>query len=416
MTIYAKKSATWLGPMICLSSGLFFMYEFIQLSLFNEISQLLQQTYHINAVQLSWMYNAYSFFNVLFLLPAGIILDRYSTRWVIVTILFICVLGTFGFAMTQSFRWAIFFHGLTGIGNAFCLAASIILVSNWVPNNRQAFYIGLMVTMAYLGGILAEGPFLRLIDHFGWRNAILIDGTFGTVILIWILMIVRDRPSHAVKQVSDARPSSLILQLKGAAWNSQNWFAGLYIALMNLPVMILGTLWGLQYLKRVDGVNDLAASRLISLFFIGCMIGCPLVGWISDNIGRRKPIMIIGAICLTLIYISLLSEQVWSKTALIPLFFLIGLFCSTQIIGYPLISESNHTDSIAKATSIATFLVMTVGAIGVSSFSLILSFNAHDFETYTRESYQYAVWLFPTTSLLALFMTFFIRETHCKRK
>jgi hypothetical protein len=99
------------------------------------------------------------------------------------------------------------------------------------------------------------------------------------------------------------------------------------------------------------------------------------------------------------------------------LFFLMGLLCSTQVIGYPLISESNHHDAIGKATSMATFLVMSIGAISIGAFSRILDLMRHDATApYTADNFRHAMFVFPVTSLLALAMLFFIRETHCSRQ
>ena len=106
--------------LICFAASLFFFYEFFQLNLFDVINQPLRDEFHIDAAQLSWMSSTYVWANVLFLLPAGVILDRCSTRKVILAAMAICVLGTLGFALTTVFSWAAFFHAMTGIGNAFC--------------------------------------------------------------------------------------------------------------------------------------------------------------------------------------------------------------------------------------------------------------------------------------------------------
>ncbi len=137
---------------ICLSAGLFFFYEFFQLNLFDVINLPLREEFRLDAVQLSFMSSAYLWADILFLLPAGIILDRYSTRLVILLSMAVCVLGTICFALTHSFILACFFHFLTGIGNAFCFLSCVVLVSRWFPSRRQALVIGCLVTMAFIGG------------------------------------------------------------------------------------------------------------------------------------------------------------------------------------------------------------------------------------------------------------------------
>ncbi len=115
---------------VCLSAGLFFLYEFFQLNIFDVINQPLRDEFKLNATELSWMSSAYLWADILFLLPAGIILDRFSTRKVILGSMCLCVLGTVGFALSHTFLVASFFHFLSGIGNAFCFLSCIVLVSH----------------------------------------------------------------------------------------------------------------------------------------------------------------------------------------------------------------------------------------------------------------------------------------------
>ncbi len=44
---------------VCLSAGLFFLYEFFQLNIFDVINQSLREDFHIDATQLSWMSSTY---------------------------------------------------------------------------------------------------------------------------------------------------------------------------------------------------------------------------------------------------------------------------------------------------------------------------------------------------------------------
>ena len=61
--------------------------------------------------------------------------------------------------------------------------------------------------------------------------------------------------------------------------------------------MVLCALWGASYLQVVHHLPDMAASNVVSLIFMGSVIGCPLVGWLSDSQGRRKPLMISWGNC-----------------------------------------------------------------------------------------------------------------------
>ncbi|MFO8669499.1 MFS transporter [Legionella pneumophila serogroup 1] len=400
---------------VCLSAGLFFLYEFFQLNIFDVINQSLREDFHIDATQLSWMSSTYLWADILFLLPAGLILDRFSTRKVILTAMFVCVVGTIGFAVTESFFLASFFHFLSGIGNAFCFLSCVVLVSHWFPPRRQALVIGSLVTMAFIGGMMAHTPFAYLNDLFGWRRALLIDGVVGAFLILWIYMIVQDRPekSPAHKLTNEGQILSSFMK---ALSNKQNWLAGLYTSLLNLPIMVLCALWGASYLQVAHHLPDIAASNVVSLIFMGSVVGCPLVGWLSDTQGRRKPLMIFGAIATLITTIPLFINVVLTQMSISILFFALGLFTSTQVISYPLVAESNQPENTGAATGIASVIIMGGGGVAQVLFGWLMAHHAGTNVTaYTVSDFQFAMWMFPVAAIAGLVAVLMTRETYCKR-
>ncbi|EHL30600.1 hypothetical protein LDG_7368 [Legionella drancourtii LLAP12] len=400
---------------VCLSAGLFFLYEFFQLNIFDVINQPLRDDFHIDATQLSWMSSAYLWADILFLLPAGVILDRFSTRTVILWAMLLCVLGTVGFALTDSFILASFCHFLSGIGNAFCFLSCVVLVAHWFPPRRQALVIGSLVTMAFIGGMMAHTPFAYLYELFGWRRALLIDGAVGAMLLLWISWIVRDRPEGAPAK-SQSNQGQIIAGFIHALSNPQNWFAGLFTSFLNLPIMVLCALWGASYLQVVHHLSEMAASNVVSLIFMGSVIGCPLAGWLSDSQGRRKPLMVAGAVATLITVLPLFLHIALSQLMLSILFFALGFFTSTQVISYPLIAESNPAENTGASTGIASVIIMGGGGIGQVLFGWLMAHHAETaVTTYTVADFQFAMWMFPITAIVALIAALLTRETYCKR-
>lgn len=408
-----EPCAPWMPWLVCLSAGLFFLYEFFQLNVFDVINQPLRQDFQIDSVQLSWMSSAYVWANVIFLLPAGVILDRFSARWVILGAMAVCVLGTFGFAQSQTYFWAFVFHALTGVGNAFCFLSCVVLVSRWFPPQKQALVIGCIVTMAFIGGMLAHAPLAYLYAHYGWRQALLIDSAMGALIFVWIVCVVRDHPrldDESVGVIHASYFSGLLQVLK----HRQNWFAGLYTACLNLPIMVLCALWGASFLQTVHHLTPLVASHVVSLIFMGSIVGCPLVGFLSDRLGRRKPLMILGAVATVLTVIPLMLGIPLSVTFLSILFFALGLFTSTQVITYPLVAESNPTQNTGVATGLASVIIMGGGGIGQILFGVLMRQHAGlAMASDTIAEFQSALWMFPLAAMVAFIAILLVHETYC---
>ncbi len=407
----ALPRGNWAAWLVCLSAGLFFFYEFFQLNLFDVINEPLRAEFDIDAAQISWMSSMYLWADLIFLLPAGVILDRFSTRKVILTAMFVCVISTVGFALTSSFVVASLFHFLSGIGNAFCFLSCVVLVSRWFPPQRQALVIGSLVTMAFIGGMMAHTPLAYLNETYGWRQSLLIDGGVGVILFLWIFLIVKDQPDEYQAHTSKrgAVPNFIL-----ALTNRQNWLAGLYTCCLNLPIMVLCALWGDSYLEVVHQLPKMAASNVVSLIFMGSIIGCPLVGWLSDSLGHRKPLMIAGAVATLVTVVPLFMGMALSETALSLLFFALGVFTSTQVIAYPLIAESNTPGNTGAATGIASLLIMGGAGVGQVLFGMLMQHHADMITQYTVADFQFAMWMFPIATVVALLAILLTRETNCK--
>lgn len=406
-----SKFVPWV---ICLSAGLFFFYEFFQLNLFDVINNDLRGELMLSSTQISWMSSSYLWANLLFLIPAGILLDKYSTKNVILISMLSCIIGTFGFAMMHSFYVGFTFHFISGIGNAFCFLSCVVLIANWFPPHRQALVIGMVVTMAFIGGMMAHTPLAFLNQKMGWRNALIIDGVVGVVLWLWIYISVMDHPKLRKDNQSESHnPQKNFAPLVCL----QNWLAGLYTAFLNLPIMVLCALWGATYLTLVHHMTEWQASNIISMILLGSIFGCPIAGWLSDTMRKRKPVMIFGAIASLLCTIPLFYHNIFdlNYASLSVIFFALGFFTSTQVVSYPLVAESNSPQNTGFATSIASIIIMGSAAVAQVIFGWLIDYHSKQNIIVNQVAdIQYAMLLFPITIFLSLIASMLIKETNCK--
>lgn len=406
---------------VCLSAALFFFYEFIQMHMFNAINDALRLAFHVNATQLGVLSSTYLWGDVAFLLPAGMLLDRFSTRSILLISLSASIVGTIGFALTDSLSIAAIFHGLSGCGNAFCFLACMLLVSRWFEPNRQAFVVGFVVTMAFLGGVMAQTPLAWLSDWVGWRMALVYDGFLGCIFLMIIFWNVKDFPQNYTGHRKARNDTSFFTGLKLALANLQNSLGGLYTCVLNLPIMVLDAVWGVSYLKTVHGLSNVQGSNVAAMVFLGSMIACPLAGLLSDRMELRRRPMIWGAL-LSLLSVSLLVfVPGWSYGSLLVLFFCIGFFTSTQIISYPFVAESNSAALTGTSVGFVSLIIMGGAAIAQIVFGKLLDLSwdgliVEGQRIYAVSAYHYAMLMFPITMGIGLLAALLIKETYCKKR
>lgn len=419
-----EQANTKLAWVVVVTSALFFFYEFIQMNLFNGINVQLREAYQLNAEQLGQLFSMYFYANALVLFPVGNLIDRYSTKKLLMLAITVCTIGTFLFAIASTYWMAAAGRFMVGMGAAFCFLSCIRIASRWFPPRRMAFVIGVVVTMAMLGGLVAQTPFTLLVDYLGdWRQALYVDVALGVVIFFAVMFLVQDRPpgAHAEAKTDRAmlKQLGLLRCIKMAALNPQNWFCGLYTALINLPVFILGGLWGIRYLIDVHHLSSTQASIATTLFFVGVILGSLVYGYISDHIERRVMPMIVGAVISIAMMLVLMYVPDLSLGALIGLFFLIGFVTSSQILTYPTIAELNPIYLTSTATSIDSVCIMVSGFVFPPFFGWLMEQRGgHDMvngiAVYTAQDFNQAMLVFPVTMIVALVISFLIRETYCK--
>lgn len=410
----------YLPWIVTFTASLFFLFEFLQVNIFNAITPSLMREFPLSAGKVGQISAYYFYATMLFVFPAGIILDRFSTRKVILFAMGSSILCTFVFSAAKSIQIAEICRFITGIGGSFCLISCIRLAAIWFVPKRLAFVIGLIVTMAMVGGMIAQTPMTILTDLYGWRNMLMIDGATGIVMLSLIYLLVQDKPQNPnhVDFHQASSWSGLKNSLKNSLGNLQNWLGGIYTSLLNLPLMLMGAIWGSLYLVQAHHLTRTQASLVISMLFIGTIIGSPFIGWYSDRIGRRKlPMLLCCLFALIDIFVIMFLPNL-TTFHLLVLFFGLGFFTSGQILSYPLIAESNPRNLTASAEGIASSLIMA-GGITQPIFGILLGIHwkhtsLDGVPYYSHQDFLTAMLIIPVAFVLGLIAVFFVKETYCK--
>lgn len=410
-----SSPSSFLAWVVCLCAGLFFCYELMQFHLLNAVSTVLMQDLKMSASSFGFLGSTYLLADVIFLIPAGLILDRFSTKKVILSALFICILGTLSFAISQNFYQACIAHFLSGIGNAFCFLSCMMFISRWFPDDRQAFVIGVVVTLGMLGGVIAQAPFNYLASLCTWRKAMMIDAGVGMALFAVIFAFVKDAPYHLEKSPSTSSLGSLIKEVSVCLASKQNWSCGLYTALTNLPLMVIGAAWGSLFLMQKHGIESSLASFIAGLICMGTIVGSTLSGYLSDKLHERKSLMFIGAFLSLVVMIAVIGIPSAHPFTLGLLFFLLGLFSSTQVLSYPLITESAPKHLIGTSMSVSAVLIM-----GLAAASHIVTGKLIDYgwdgkiidgsSIYSSSDFTRCFMIFPIGFLLSLVCLKWIKE------
>lgn len=407
MVKVSKNSVqAWL---ICLLAAMFFFAESVRVNLFDTVSSALMQQFHINAYAYGKLSATYLLANILLLFPAGIILDKFQTRYVLFIALLVTTLSTFAFYHTDNFLLARILMFLTGAGGAFCFIGAMRLAAQWFTSNKLAFVMAIVVTLGMIGGLCAQYPMQQFIMTMGtWQAAYKLIIGIEIVVAILILIFVRNY-SHG--ETDSASVSSFFLNLKKVLRNKQIWVAGLYTSLLNLPITLLGAIWGQLFLVQARHFDQMTAASISSLLFLGMMFGAPFSGWWSDRMQSRSIPMYTGAILSLIAILAIMFIPITTFAAMAALFFLLGLVSSTQALGYAVVSESNSSTVASTAMGLAGVIVMCGGTFLQPFFGWILSSgNSAITHVYSEHNFTQAFFIFPVAFGIAVLLPSFLKQ------
>ena len=82
--------------------------------------------------------------------------------------------------------------------------------------------------------------------------------------------------------------------------NPQSWLCGIISGLLFTPTTIFAMIWGVAVFQEDKSLSFHSATIASALIPMGWVFGCPLLGYLTDRIGKRKPVLIGGAIVMIL--------------------------------------------------------------------------------------------------------------------
>lgn len=416
-----KKWSQMLYPWIVwvMGAGFFFYKYLVQVSPSVMTSDLMK-AFQINGAGLGNLSAFYFYAYLLMQIPVGILLDKYSPRLLTTLAIFICSLSTFIFSQTNSLELACLARALMGAGAAFAAVSCFKLASLWFTPKRFALVSGLCMTAAMLGGVGGQMPLSLLVQSVGWRSSLRIISIIGVVFGVVYLLVVRDKTIISPKVLSPASENkgSFFSNFISIVSNKQAWFLSMYSGLAFAPVSVFGGLWGVPFLETAYHLSRNNAAFSVSWIFIGFAVGAPFFGWLSDFIGKRKPILFLGTfialVCMTMVIYNPNNRV----STLSVLLFFFGFGASGFFASFAMIRESfsimlagtvlgvmNTFDSVCEALFepvVGSLLDFTWGGEiidGVHKFSI--------------QGYHLSLALLPISLLLSLALLFFIKETYC---
>lgn len=294
-----------------------------------------------------------------FSLVAGVAMDRLGPRRLLPFAAAVVGIGALLFA-TGSPGAASVGRFLQGAGGVFALVGAIYIAAKNFPASQAATLIGATQMFGMAGGSagqFAVGPLMgRGLAWNSFWNVMGVVGLLGGVLLFFLL------PKEEKREQPDNWMKSATAAFKVVFRNPQSILCGLIAGLLFIPTTIFDMIWGVRYLQEAHGFDYGSAVMRSATVPFGWIIGCPLLGLISDRLGRRKPVIIGGAVVL----LACLAWILYGPVGVLPPYVLglvAGVASGAAMLPYTVIKEANPPQFGGTATGVINFLNFTFSAL-----------------------------------------------------
>jgi MFS family permease len=297
-------AVTWRAWLVWGIAALFYLTGFYQRVSPAVMTSELMRDFGLGAKSLGSLSAFYFYFYVAMQIPVGVLIDSWGARRLLFWGALSAAAGTFLFGGTSSFAAACAGRAIIGGATAAGWLVLLKLATHWFPARRFAMLSGLGLFFGNLGALVAQVPLRLLIEHFGWRAVVL--GSAGILLGVWALVwaFVQNDPADAglESHAPDALRGSgrrTMRELAGGfrkVFGYRNtWFIFLAQGGIVGPILSFTGLWGTPFLKARFGLPPARAAAVCSVMIVCWAVASPIAGALSDRIGRRKPIYLLGA-------------------------------------------------------------------------------------------------------------------------
>ena len=374
----------------------------------------LMHTFDTNALALGTLSACFYLAYIPMQLPVGMLVDRFGPHLLLTIMALLCGLACLLFGASYNLFLAQLSRFLMGFSASFAFVGTLKLALMWFPSNRFGLLAGLTQALGMLGAVIGEAPTAILVNHAGWRITMFIMS--GTIILLGILigLIVRDKPLTVTQ-----KPIGLLKGLFIVMKNSQTWLNGFYVGLLYAPSAAFAELWGVNFLTQSYHLSRPLAGAAIGTIFIGWTIGGPITGWLSDRIGRRKPMLLLSSLFGIIFMSSVIFIPNLPITTIFILLFCYGLTNTGVAISYAVASEINAPNISGTSIAFANMASVLIGACFQPIIGWLLDLFQYNtthngVHMFTATEYRWALLALPICSLLSFIFAFTLKETFCR--
>lgn len=274
-----------------------------------------------------WMMSIFVFTGIFLALPAGALAQKFGPKNIVILAALIAGAGSILGALTTSAAVILVSRAIEGVGFIFIAVAGPMSVISHCEPAKIGRAIGIWATWVPIGQIIAFNLTPVLVGSVSWQGIWYMFAALS-IVMAFVIKAFLKAPEGLPPAPKEAEKVPM-----GELFGNRNiLFAGLSFSTFNYLLFAIIIFFPAYAVER--GIMELGEAAFVaSIPMIGSIVGSPVLGFLSEKMGRKK--LYILSIAATgvgtiLYYVSDARAVIYAGGVLVGL---IGLACPAMLLG-----------------------------------------------------------------------------------
>jgi MFS family permease len=339
------------------------------------VAQSIRGEFGLSPVQMGYLFSSFLWTYVIFLLPIGIMLDRFSARNINSTGIALWSLAMAATAGVWSFASLVVVRMVMGAGEATSIPSCGRIVREWMPAQERGVANAFWSAGSFLGPALGALVVAAITSAWGWRAAFVILGGAG---FVWLAcnLIWFDRPEKVTWLSEDERKKIISERSAGSPdeigvhgspgvvfelLKSPSQWGAMIAQAAGIYTLYLLLFWLPSYLQDTKHLTILKTGIYTAIPWAIAVPVSILIGVLSDRLLKNDTLLAGGrrgiVICCVLLSAVIVFVPFTDDTALILALFALSLSGINAMISLNL---SLVTDLVHRARDVGKAISLTI--------------------------------------------------------
>jgi MFS family permease len=382
--------------------GNYYVYDSI-----SPLADLLSKQLNFSDSQIGLLNAIYSIPNVFMVLIGGIVVDRLGTRISSMIFAFLCFAGAALTAVSGDITTMAAGRLVFGLGAESLIVAVTTIIGRWFKGKELSLAFGLNLTIARLGTFAAlNSPSWGKAFYNNWQAPLLIAVAAG-VISILSVIVYWGMDSFAEKNlaVKDTPKTDEINLKEIFSFTPSYWYIVMLCITFYSAIFPFQT-FAVKFFVEAHGESREMGGFLSSILTLSSMILTPLFGLLSDAIGRRSLLMMIGSVLLIPVYLLMAYTSV---NLYVPMAIMGVAFSLIPAVMWPSVALIVKEEKLGTAYGLMTM----IQNIGLAGFNLLIGW-ANDYSGASAQNpagYNLGMWIFSSLGFFGLLFAYLLKRS-----